>query len=105
MRAPDNGISEATKERMDKLVAGNELGKARSEALSQRILATIHTNADASRLALMLGQQRWSAAAALLERCPGLLTHGEAPAVGHAHLGQLLATAPRVAQRFDESQY
>eukprot|EP01047_Picozoa_sp_COSAG01_P057490 COSAG01_NODE_6651_length_3557_cov_2.387702_1_plen_1094_part_10 len=101
------------RERVRKLVAGNELGKARCEALSERILA----NVNAQRLAHMLGQQRWEAAAALLEQSPGLLMHGEAPAVGHAELGRallhastglaehILATAPSVARRLDEGQF
>eukprot|EP01047_Picozoa_sp_COSAG01_P088687 COSAG01_NODE_20989_length_923_cov_4.422330_1_plen_191_part_01 len=53
----------------------------------------------------MFHEQQWEAAAALLEEFPALLTHGTTPAMEHADLPLLLAAAPRVAQRLDESQH
>eukprot|EP01049_Picozoa_sp_SAG25_P013343 SAG25_NODE_2040_length_2005_cov_1.699895_2_plen_621_part_01 len=115
--ASDNQIGSTQKNRVKQLLSANEPNKARAEALSQRIVAANKTNADASRLQNMLTEQQWEAAAALLEEFPALLTHGSQPVVDHTNLSsvlphassalaeQILVTAPRVAQRFDEGQH
>eukprot|EP01047_Picozoa_sp_COSAG01_P032118 COSAG01_NODE_2307_length_7944_cov_31.370045_6_plen_1082_part_00 len=101
-RASDNRIGSTEKQRVEQLLSVSKRNKARAEALSQRIIKPNH---DAARLRNMLNEQQWEPAAALLQEFPVLLTYGTTPAMEHADLPLLLATAPRVAQRLDESQH